>query len=277
MDKNEDVRMTAAKGTALTQPDPSTPGSVLRAAVVDDEAACRLMLKHLLAKHCPEVAVIAECESVDEAVRTLPVCSPDLVFLDIMLTDGTGFDLLQQLETVPFKVVFTTAHDTFAIRAIRFSALDYLLKPIQRDELVSAVARASETSQATRTHSSQLRLLHDNLAATTGGDTQIALPTLDGFIFVTVHDIVDLEANGNYTTCSTTQGETHLICRTLKEFDDLLADHGFFRIHHSHSINLRHLRRYIRGKGGYVIMSSGKELEVSVRRREEFIAQLGMR
>lgn len=269
--------MTATKGTAQTQPAIPAGSVVLRAAVVDDEAASRLMLKHLLAKHCPQVTVIAECGSVDEAVRTLPACAPDLVFLDIMLDDGTGFDILQQLESVPFKVVFTTAHDTFAIRAIRFSALDYLLKPIQREELIHAVARAGDSAPPPRTHSSQLRLLHDNLASSTGNDTQIALPTLDGFIFVAVHDIIDLEAQGNYTACTTTQGETHIISRTLKEFDDLLAEHGFFRIHHSHSISLRHLRRYVRGKGGYVVMSNGKELEVSVRRKEEFIAQLGMR
>jgi two-component system, LytTR family, response regulator len=246
----------------------------LTALLVDDERRCRDTLSRLLAAHCPQVREIEQCGSVEAADMAIRTHRPDLVFLDIMLPDGTGFDLLRQLHPVGFKVIFTTAHEEHAIRAIRFSALDYLMKPVMSSELVSAVARACEAQSATIAQTSRIKLLHENLFA---GDehAKIALPTLDGFLFVELGDIVTCEARRDYTACATTNGETLLVCRTLKEFEELLSPHGFFRVHHSHIINLRHLRRYVRGKGGYVVMSNGREFEVSVRRKEEFIAHIG--
>lgn len=244
----------------------------MTAVVVEDEQHCRELLVRILEQRCPGVQVAAECGTVAAALDCIPRIDPDLVFLDIMLPDGTGFDVLQRLDRVAFKVIFTTAHDAFAIRAIRFSALDYLLKPVCADELAAAVDKASPMPAAT----TQIRLLRDNLASTGDGDKQIALPTLDGFIFASLRDLVSCEAKGNYSEFATVSGDALLVCRTLKEFEELLHPYRFFRIHHSHMINLRHLRRYVRGKGGYVIMANGKEFEVSVRRKESFIQVLGM-
>ncbi|MBL0174989.1 MAG: response regulator transcription factor [Ignavibacteria bacterium] len=248
----------------------------IRAIIVDDEQPCRETLLRHLARHCPHLHVLAQCASVAEALEAIGACDPDLVFLDIMLPDGTGFDVLQCLDRVAFKVIFTTAHDEFAIRAIRFSALDYLLKPVLVGELLAAVEKVSQPRIPAHTSPTQIRLLRENLAHGGNNEMQMALPTLDGFMFVAVHDMVSCEARSNYTECGMANGEALTVCRTLKEFEDLLGDRGFFRIHHSHMINLRHLRRYVRGKGGYVVMSSGKEFEVSVRRKDAFITALGM-
>ncbi len=247
----------------------------LRAVLVDDEEHCRRTLSRLLADHCHGVREIAQCDSVASGLEVIRTNKPDLVFLDIEMPDGTGFDLLQQAGSVPFKIIFTTAHDEYAIRAIRFSALDYLMKPISAAELRAAVERAAAPAAASPVHPTQIRLLRDNLSGA-GSRAKIALPTLDGFIFVALADIISCEARRNYSECLLEKGDTLLVCRTLKEFEDLLEEQGFFRIHHSHIINLHHLRRYVRGKGGYVVMSNGREYEVSVRRKEEFIARLGM-
>lgn len=249
--------------------------NLLRAVIVDDEEHCRRTLSRLLTIHCHGVHEIAQCHSVASGLEVIRANKPDLVFLDIEMSDGTGFDLLQQSESVPFKIIFTTAHDEYAIRAIRFSALDYLLKPISVTELRAAVERAAESTAVSPVHQTQIRLLRDNLSGT-DGQAKIALPTLDGFMFVALADIIVCEARRNYTECILAKGDALLVCRTLREFEDLLAEQGFFRIHHSHIINLHHLRRYVRGRGGYVVMSNGREFEVSMRRKEEFIARLGM-
>jgi len=251
-------------------------GALLNTVIVDDEQPCRETLSLLLSMHCPQVRVIAQYDSIASALAGIESQSPDLVFLDIMLPDGMGFDLLRQIGHVKFKVIFTTAHDEYAIRAIRLSALDYLMKPVLSGELRAAVERATQLTSSVSVHATQLGLLHDHLSPGGEAHTKIALPTLDGFTFIELRDIVVCEARRNYTECVMTQGEPLLICRTLKEFEELLSDRGFFRIHQSHIINLQHLRRFVRGKGGYVVMSNGREFEVSARRKEEFIRRIGM-
>ena len=179
-------------------------------------------------KHCPAIRIVAECGSVAEALDAIPANKPDLVFLDIMLPDGTGFEILERIEQLTFKVIFTSAHDEYAIRAIGFSALDYLLKPVCVDELVAAVEKAGQTSAPATAQKTQIRLLRENLGHTSDGAMQMALPTIDGFNFVTLSDIVSCEAKGNYSECVTCKGEVLLVCRTLKEFEELLSDRGFF-------------------------------------------------
>jgi two-component system LytT family response regulator len=253
----------------------STSAHPRNALIVDDERRCRDTLSRLLAVHCPQIREVAQCDSVDAACAAIATHRPDLVFLDVMLPDGTGFDVLERLDPVGFKVIFTTAHEQYAIRAIRFSALDYLMKPVLSSELLDAVNRAAASPAGTAASASQIRLLQHNLAADTDR-AKIALPTLAGFQFVELSDIVSCEARRDYTECLLSCGDALLVCRTLKQFEELLTGHGFFRIHHSHLINLRHLRSYVRGKGGYVVMSNGREFEVSVRRKEEFITYIGL-
>lgn len=249
-------------------------GKDLNVILVDDEKHCRDALARMLTLHFPAIRILAHCDSTDAAAKTIAALNPELVFLDIMLPDGTAFDLLQRFDPVPFRIIFTTAHDEYAIRAIRFSALDYLMKPLLLEELRTAVDRAIRMMPMRESYSSQIRLLHDRIGGIHGGQEKIALPTLDGFQFVELADIVSCEARSNYTECTLANAESLLVCRTLKEFEELLVQHGFFRIHHSHIINLHHLKRYVRGKGGYVIMSNNREFEVSTRRKEDFLAHL---
>jgi two-component system, LytTR family, response regulator len=246
----------------------------LRTVIVEDEAHCRDTLLGLIADECPDLHVVAICDSVAASVSKLREDRIDLVFLDVELPDGTGFDILQRLEEIRFKTIFTTAHAEYAIRAIRFSALDYLMKPVDPAELRAAVDKARCGFHSHETQSHQLRVLHEHLAADGKGLDRIVLPTQDGYSFVELRDVVWCEAQSNYTVFHRVHGPALVSCRTMKEFEEILEAHGFFRIHHSHIVNLRHVVRYVKGKGGYVVMNTGKELEVSVRRKEEFIERI---
>jgi two-component system LytT family response regulator len=248
----------------------------LRTLLIDDESNARGMLRKLLDRHCPDVSIAGECRNVVQALEALPRELPDLVFLDVEMPDGTGFDLLERLGSVPFKVIFTTAHNEYAVRAIRFSALDFLLKPVDPEELTSAVARAVSSSATEDSNARRLHVLREHLRQDRDAPERIALPTIDGFGFVEVRDIIRCVASSNYTEFHLQNKARVTVCRTLREYDELLTPFGFARIHHSTLINLAHLRRYVKGKGGYVVMSDGSELEVSVRRKEEFLKALGM-
>ena len=198
------------------------------------------------------------------------------MFLDVELPDGTAFDDLQQLGGIRFQIIFTTAHAEYALRAIRFSALDYLMKPVVAEETRAAVDKVRGRRQDHDVRAHQMRTLQKHLVSGGEGMDRIVLPTQEGFIFVELHDIVWCEAQSNYTVFHLVAGPALIACRTMMEFEELLQEHGFFRIHHSHMINLHHVARYVKGKGGYVVMSTGTELEVSVRKRkEEFVGRIG--
>jgi two-component system LytT family response regulator len=196
--------------------------------------------------------------------------------MDICIRDGTSFDILSQLSSVEFKIIFTTAFNEYALRAIKFSALDYLLKPVDADELSTAIQKFIDARFDNDQNKQQLHLLHDHLASSENGKGMIAIPTLDGFTIIQIQDIIRCEAQSNYTDVFLKNNIKFTTCRTLKEYEELFVPHNFFRIHNSHLINLNHLQKYVKGKGGHVILSDGKELEVSVRRKEEFLKRLGM-
>ncbi len=246
----------------------------LTAVIVDDEPHCREALKRLLAVHCPEILLLQECCGVEEAVRAIARHRPDLLFLDVELPDGTGFDVLERALNPECGVVFTTAYNEYALRAIKFSALDYLLKPVTAEELSAAVSKALRVLRQPDHRSNQLRVLRSLLRGGPDLTERIAVPTMDGFTFVGLKEIVWCGAESNYTRIHLERGESILTSRTMKEFEELLEERGFFRIHHSRLINLAHLRRYVKGKGGYVVMSDGRELEVSVRRKDLFVRHL---
>lgn len=272
-------------GGATRMDDGAAPSALLRAVVVEDEPHYRDALLGLVADCCPSVRVAAVCGSVAEAVAALRAERVDLLFLDVELPDGTGFEVLERVDGASFRVIFTTAHAEHAVRAIKCAALDYLVKPVLADELRDAVAkaqadavrrRAAPASPADRdTQAGQIRLLREHLAAGPGGAGKIVLPTQEGLVFIELRDIVWCEARNNYTAFHLANGRHTVASRSMKEFEELLDDHGFFRIHHSHLVNLMRVARYVRGKGGYVVMDSGKELEVSVRRRDEFLDRIG--
>lgn len=240
-----------------------------RTIIIDDESTARNALKNLLSNHCPNIEVLGEADCVKEGLLAIRKFQPDLVFLDVQMPDGTGFDLLEQIGSVNFKVIFASAYDTFAIQAFRFSALDYLQKPIESEKLIEACAKL-DTTDRFEILNKKLEVLLSNKSSF----EKIALPTLDGIIFVKIKDIIRCESDNNYTNIFTSNGSKTIVSKTLKDYDEMLTPFRFFRIHKSHLINLAYLSRYKKGEGGFVIMEDGSELEVSRRRKEDFLKEL---
>lgn len=234
----------------------------LKAVVVDDEEASRETIRNYLNKYCPNVEVKALCESVQTGLKAINAHQPDVVFLDIEMPYGNGFDLLEQLAQVDFEVVFVTAYDNYAIRALNMSAAYYLLKPIDIDELINAVELVS-AKKANDNEPVHTRILIENLHSGQLQEKKIVLPQLDGFEVVQVKDIVHCEANDNFTRFHMMDGSKYMICRTLKFFDELLSELDFLRVHKSHLINLRHVTQYKKGKGGMVKMLNEDVVDVS--------------
>jgi len=240
-----------------------------KAVIVDDESKARNALKNLLAQHCPEITVIGEGDCVKAGVQTINDLSPDVVFLDVQMPDGTGFDLLEQFSEIKFKIIFASAFDKFAIQAFKFSALDYLLKPVEPEMLIEACSKLKEDDKFAEINK-KLEVLMSNK----NSFEKIALPTLDGIIFVKIKEILRCESDNNYTNIFLRDAKKIIVSKTLKEYDEMLTPFNFFRIHKSHLINLAFLARYKKGEGGSVEMEDGAELEVSRRRKEEFLNAL---
>lgn len=243
---------------------------IIHSVLVDDERHCLETLAWQLEKFCPQVRIAAVCESGEQALEVLADRNVDLVFLDIEMPRLNGFELLQRLNNVTFDVIFTTAYDMFAVKAFKFSALDYLLKPIDKDELIEAVAKVGNRKLPT-IRPEQLDILFQTLSSRKQTPPKVALPTMTGLEFVTANDIIHCQSEGNYTHIYLGDKSHYLICRTLKETEELLSGHNFFRVHHSHIINLNHIRKYVKGDGGYVIMSDNTSINVSRSRKEELL------
>ncbi|TLV00767.1 LytR/AlgR family response regulator transcription factor [Dyadobacter luticola] len=253
----------------------------LRAVIIDDETNAREALTNLLRIICPEVEVCGEAKNADQGIELIGKEKPDLVFLDIQMPGKTGFDLLASFEKVDFGVIFTTAYQEYAIRAFRFSAIDYLLKPIDPDELRAAVDKFK--SQAGSINPQQIQILQEHLDPAKAprlierkrNDNQrIALPTAEGIHFVQMTEIIQCESLGSYTKFHLVKGPAIVVSRLLKEYEEILDNFYFFRVHQSNIINLEHIKRYVKGDGGQVWMSDNTEIEVSRRRKDEFLALL---
>lgn len=243
--------------------------------IIDDELKSRESLKILIEEFCEGIVVKKLCQNIDEAIAAVQEYKPSIVFLDIQLQRESGFDLLTNLKNYNFEVIFTTAHTEFAIKAFKFSAIDYLLKPIDIDELRKSCEKVKRKINSDV--SQRIELLLHTLKSNPTQHYKIALPTSDGLIFVKVSDILYCEAASNYTQILTKDGKKHIVSRTLKEYDEMLSEHEFYRIHNSYLINLNALKRYVRGDGGYVVMSNDISLDVSKRKKEAFLAKLGAR
>jgi two-component system LytT family response regulator len=246
---------------------------MVRSIVVDDELKSRESLKILLEDFCQNTEVLALCQNVEEGIAAIDEHKPDVVFLDIQMQRETGFDLLARIKSINFEVIFTTAHSEYAIKAFKFSAIDYLLKPIDIEELKSALDKVEKKLHSNI--SERLEHLMQNLKPAPAQNYKLALPTTDGLIFVRIDEIIYCEASSNYTQIFTHDGKKHVVSRTLKEYEDLLGDHSFFRIHNSFLINLNSIKKYVRGEGGYVIMTNDKSLDVSKRKKERFLSRMG--
>ncbi|RAJ83227.1 two-component system LytT family response regulator [Chitinophaga dinghuensis] len=245
----------------------------IKAIIVDDEQHCIDALQTMLLKKCPGVQVIGAANSVREGRELIDELQPDLVFLDVEMPHQNGFELLRQYEKVTFDVIFTTAYEQYALKAIKFNALDYLLKPFSVKELQDALEKFREKQLNTSKDQSvsPLEVFLQNMKTLQQTHKKIALPTINGLVFMPVQNIVRCESTGNYTKIFFTDKKNLMVSRPLKEFEELLTDVDFFRVHNSHLINLQQMQSYIQGEGGFALMSDGTQVEVSRRRKAEFL------
>lgn len=248
----------------------------LKAILVDDESSGLRSLYEKLQRHCPHVEVLQLCDTAEKGIVAINSLEPDLVFLDIEMPVMNGFILLQNLHYKNFELIFVTAYDHYAIRAIRFSALDYLLKPVEVDELKMALEKAVVKKQSSHSHNPRLDLLLENLGAEKKKFRRIAIPQRDGVQLVKIEEIIYLEASVNYTILHLNGGGKIIASRNLKEYEELLPTEFFVRIHHSFIINVNYIEKYIRGEGGQVVLSNKTTLDVAKRKKQEFLRAIGL-
>ena len=241
---------------------------MLKTVLIDDDQSNLSSLSEKLAKHCPQIVIVAKCENASDGIEAIESLQPDIVFLDIEMPVMNGFLMLQQLNYKNFALIFVTAYDHYAIKAIRYSALDYLVKPVEISELKIAVSKAEENRKRQQSQP-QIELLLEHLNKKQL--RRISIPTTDGLQFIDIEDIAHLEASDNYTNIYLSGNQKFLVSRTLKDFEEMLPTETFVRIHHSTIINKFHVEKYIRGDGGQVVMRNGKILDVSKRKKSEFL------
>jgi two-component system LytT family response regulator len=243
---------------------------MINCLIVDDEPGNIRILRKMLEEYCPQVVVMGEALNPDEAETLIQKLEPRLVFLDIEMPFGNAFDLLDRLMPVSFEIIFVTAFNDYALKAFKYSALDYLLKPINIKELCHAIEKVSEKIRL-RSSSTQLANLLANLRQPDVNSYKIALPTIDGLDFVLVDQIIRCEAVGGYTAFYLKTREKIVSARNIKEYEDLLPPSLFLRVHNSHIINLMYIKAYHKGRGGYVEMEDGTTIELAIRRKKEFL------
>lgn len=245
----------------------------IKAIVVDDEENSRKALLNVLEFYCADVEVVGTAQDVSSAYELIQVKSPQLVFLDIQMPGGNGFELLKKYRNIPFKVIFVTAFDQFALRAIKLSAVDYLLKPVSPRDLIKAVEKVLTALEKEEQLAQKIDALEDNMDVSQQV-RKIILNTSTNMYVLKLEDIVRCEADENYTRVMTTDAKVIMVAKTLKEFDEMLTVYGFCRIHQSHLINLNHVVTYEKGSSGMVVLSSSEKVPVSGRRKEFFLAAL---
>ena len=247
---------------------------MLTAIIIDDESSSRNALRQKLINHCADIIVIAECENGEEGIKNIEEKNPDIIFLDVEMPRMNGFTMLQQLHNRNFELIFITAYDHYAIKAIKFSALDYLVKPFEVADLKSAVEKVVQ--RRNQAHSNdRLELLLQNFMNEKKEQQRIAIPSMEGLQFVNMNDIIYLEAQSNYTIIFLNDSYKLTVSKTLKDFEELLPATVFIRIHHSYIINKNAVEKYIKGDGGHVIMKNGITLDVARRKKEEFMKAIG--
>lgn len=240
---------------------------MIKAILIDDEVHCIDTLSMLISDYCPEVQVIEQCVSAKQGLTAVGRHHPELIFLDIEMPVMNGFEFLEQFTDIPFSVIFTTSYDQYAIKAIHFNALDYLLKPIDPKELVAAVQKVR--LQKMLPSAEQFRMLIDQVQNRVKQFTKVAVPTSEGFELIPVEEIIFCEADDNYTRFFLKNKKRVIACRTLKEVEEQLTDFvSFIRVHHSYMVNLNEVNKYIRGEGGYLVMSDGAIVNVSRSRKD---------
>ncbi|RKR06491.1 LytTR family two component transcriptional regulator [Maribacter vaceletii] len=247
---------------------------MLKAIIVDDEQHCVDRITKLLKKYNSLIQLDYTVNTVSKAKQYLEKEEPDIVFLDVQIYEETGFDLLRQLSKINFEIIFTTAYESYAVEAFKFSALDYLLKPIDEEDFDRAIEKIKNKTSLTELSKKMETLFHNLKEVNTSNTKKIALPTLEGLTLVYIHDIIRCQSDTSYVHLYLKRNKKITVAKTLKYFEGLLEAHGFFRTHHSHLINLSMVEKYVKGKGGYVLMQDGSSVEIAVRRKEQFLKQL---
>jgi len=242
---------------------------VLRTLIIDDELHIRKSLAQMLKDECSNVKLVGMADGVKSGMEAINKHHPDLVLLDIKMDDGTGFDLLKKLEPVNFKIIFITAYDQYALQAFKFSAIDYLLKPLDEEDLVAAVNRTEKIVQ--KDFSTQLKVLDENLKTTENKDKKILLKTSDAVHLVKVRDITYCESDLSYTKFYLLDGQKITISKSLREFEDMLKDFGFFRVHKSFLVNLFTITKFDKTDGGFLVMENKDRVPVASRKRDELM------
>ncbi len=245
---------------------------MLRTLIIDDESHIRVTLSRFLAKHCPQAQLVGEAGSVEEGLAAIKRYHPDLVLLDIKMDDGSGFDLLRAVEQVDFKVIFVTAHEKYAVQAFKFSAVDFLLKPVNPEELAEAINRAMEITIGD--YRTRLKALEDNFKASEAHKRKIILKTSENIYLMDVQDIVFCESDSCYTNIITQNDNKIMTSKSLREYDEMLEDAGFFRVHKSYLINLRHIKRFEKLDGGFIVLTNDHKLPVASRKKDELLEML---
>lgn len=247
---------------------------MIRTILVDDEPRGLNTLKKILQEYCPELKIIAECPDADTAREKIELLDPQLVFLDISLPGKNSFDLLSELDIVNFEIIFVTAHNEYTLQAFQYSAVDYLMKPIDEDLLGEAVRRACKRIALHAMNNNVTALLHNLQKTQSPQEMKLCIPSLKGFQVVELKDILFCEASGSYTNFYF--ANKHMVCtaRAIHDYEELLTDAGFVRLHKSFLVNLLHIKEYQRGEGGTVILTDGKEVEVSRRKKDIFLSRM---
>ncbi len=245
---------------------------MIKAIIVDDEPNCCKTLSILLERYCREVQVTGIFHNGLDALEAINASTPDLVFLDVEMPKMNGFEMLEQLKAINFHLIFVTSYDAYALKAIRFSAIDYLLKPVDREELQKAVQKVIKRMEAPMPE--QLKILLDKIQHPVAASNKIALPTMEGLQMIPVQSIISCEADDNYTTLVLKNNKKVIVSCTLKVIEELLEDHAFLRVHRSSLVNLGEVEKYVKADGGYVAMSDGNHIYISKNKKEELLKKL---
>jgi two-component system LytT family response regulator len=246
---------------------------MIKAVLIDDEIDSIRVLQRLLETYCPEISIAGTADGVEAGLRLIQLTRPDLIFLDIEMAHGNAFDLLNQLKDIELQVIFVTAFDSYAIKAFRYGVSDYLVKPVNIDILVEAVEKVKGRI-GSKDLAGQIRELRASMETVHLAEQKMAVPTITGLIFLTVKDILRFEARGSYTAIHLANRKEVLTTRNIKEYEDLLPEAIFCRVHRSYIVNIHRVKEYQKGKGGYIIMEDGISIEVATRRREDFLKRL---
>jgi two-component system LytT family response regulator len=248
----------------------------MKAIIVDDEEGSVTTLEMLIKKYCPEVSLVATFLDPMKAIAEIDNYMPDILFLDIEMPYANAFDLLDKLAPVNFEVIFVTAFNNYALKAIKYAAVDYLLKPVSIEELKFAIGKAGKQLELRHRYFENVRVsgLLQNLKQSDKGSHKITLPTKNGFELEEAKNIVYLEASGSYSVLVMNTGNKILVSKSLKEFEEMLTENNFVRVHHSYIVNIYYVREFIKGRGGTISMKNGDHIEVAVRKKQDFLDRL---